>query len=111
MGLCFENIILANAQNGSGGERSGNGRLVKRHHGDPGRKACWPVWWERNGQSQESFLDWRQGTASERWGYILRQRTLEWRRPGNEDEAVTVDPPSEMGCLQPDPHMQSGLET
>lgn len=45
------------------------------------------------------------------WGHILRQRTLEWRKPGNEDEAVTVDLPSEMGCLQPDPHMQSGLET
>lgn len=44
-------------------------------------------------------------------GSILRQRTLEWRRPGPEDEAATVDLPSAMGCLQPDPRTQSGLET
>lgn len=87
---------------GQVGGKSGYGRLVRATRGDRGRKACWPVWWERNGQSQESFLDWRQGTASEIWGSILRQRTLEWRRPGPEDEAATVDLPSVMGCLQPD---------
>ena len=35
---------------------------------------------------------------------------LEWRRPGHEDEVATVDLPSAMGCLQPDPHTPSGLE-
>ena len=44
------------------------------------------------------------------WGSILRQRMLEWRRPGHEDEVATVDLPSAMGCLQPDPHTPSGLE-
>ena len=44
------------------------------------------------------------------WGSILRQRMLEWRRPGHEDEAATVDLPSAMGSLQPDTHTPSGLE-
>lgn len=42
-------------------------------------------------------------------GSILRQRTLEWRRPGPEDEAATVDLPSVDGLPAARPRTQSGL--